>query len=228
MAVVAEKAISDDVQHTAGLDIAPHVRVGGVPFSAGFAQNKLKEVSIGISDISVPTFGLVRANTVLTEVAVDRNHILNGQLEGSTAQLISRTIGLDAVAIGSLIGIHDLELSNPYDISPSGGTASEVQLRGTPAHYEKPVTVTASLRLIGSAFYLTPTTLIAGDEHKKAEIFKTFSLTFDTTTLPMGDQASYVYLSGGNIYFQSQKRNVTITKDDLSPIVSHPQATREN
>lgn len=225
LAARTENAISEHAKEVSHLETAPTVYISGFPFSAAYFTEELPKVSIGVSDVIVPTFGMVRANTTIGGVDITRDMLATGEIYGTTAQLISRDVGLDGVALGELLDIDDLDLSHPSDISPSGGVASSVLLRGTPAGYSKPVSVLATLRLKGPMFYLTPQEVFEGasssspsSDKEEAAILDAFRLSFDTTTLPLGTQASYVYLSGGTIFFQAQERNVTIEANDLSPI----------
>lgn len=220
MAARTEQAISQQVRQQARLEITPDVSIQGFPYSLVHFTGELNELRVGISDVTVPIYGMVRTNTVLQDVGVTDEQLSTGRIDGSTAALISRNVGLDAVSIGSLMDITDLDISNPYDISPAAANASEAQLRGTPAGFDEPVAVEATLRLVGPTFKLTPTKLIDGDPAREQEIFSGFELEFNTNTLPMGAQASYVFLSGGTVFFQAQERNVTVHLSDLSPIVS--------
>lgn len=224
----AENAISQQVREQARLDTTPNVNIIGFPFLLAYGNHTYKELTVGISDITVPTFGLVRTTTALTKVTVTSEQIASGQLEGAQAQLISRNVGLDGVSIGHLLGITDLDVSNPYDISPAGGNVSEAQLMGTPEGFDEPVAVRVKLRLKGPMFQMTPTELVDGPAERTEDIFDAFDLQFDTNTLPMGAQASYVFLTGGTIYFQSQERNVTVHMGDLSPIVAAPAAVAKD
>lgn len=220
MAARTEQAISQQVREQARLEITPDVSIQGFPYSLVHVTGEINELRVGISDVTVPIYGMVRTNTVLEDVAVTDEQLSTGRIDGSSAALISRNVGLDAVSLGALMYITDLDISNPYDISPAGGNASEVQLRGTPPGFEDPVAVVATLRLVGPNFELTPTELVDGDPAREQDIFEAFRLEFNTNTLPMGAQASYVFVSGGTVFFQAQERNVTVHLSDLSPIVS--------
>ena len=124
------------------------------------------------------------------------------------------------------MGITDLDISNPYDISPAGSAASEVKLTGTPPGFTGPVTVVAELRLKGKMFLLSPITVTdrsklddtQNDKLSDDDIFRAFRWELDTTTLPLSKQASYVSAAGGTVYFESQQRNVVVSMDDLAPV----------
>lgn len=220
MAARTEQAISTQVREHARLEITPNVSIQNFPYAMVHFTGDIKELRVGISDVTVPIFGMVRTNTVLQDVQVTDEQLSTGRIDGSRAALISRNVGLDGVALGDLMDIKDLDISNPYDISPAGGNAAEAQLRGTPPGFNEEVAVISTLRLVGPMFKLTPVKLVEGDPAREDEIFDAFRLEFNTNTLPMGAQASYVFLSGGTVFFQAQERNVTVHLSDLSPIVS--------
>lgn len=220
LAARTEQAISQQVRQHARLEITPNVSIQNFPYAKVHFTGNIKELRVGISDVTVPSFGMVRTNTVLQDISVTDEQLKTGRIDGSRAALISRNVGLDAVALGDLMQIKDLDLSNPYDVSPAGGNATEAQLRGTPPGFNEEVAVEATLRLVGPSFKLTPVKLVEGDPAMQEEIFEAFQLEFDTNTLPMGAQASYVFLSGGTVFFQAQERNVKVHLSDLSPIVS--------
>lgn len=222
IAARAEHRISQAVRNNAQLDQNPSVYVGGVPYTATLITGKIPELSVNVSDVEVADFGLLVAGTSVTDLKLSRSEVLSGSVDGAKAQLVSRDVGFDAVAVGKQLGIDDLDLSNPYDISPAGTNASEVQLRGTPHGFHSPVTVQADLRLKGEDFYLTPITVMdRGDNTASdADILAAFDWTLNTRTLPINAQASYVYFSGGTIRFEAQERNVTLRLEDLSPLRS--------
>ena len=220
LAARTEQAISQEVREHARLEITPNVSIQTFPYTTVHFTGNIRELRVGISDVTVPIFGMVRTNTILQDVSVTDEQLQTGRIDGSRAALISRNVGLDAVALGDLLEIKDLDISNPYDISPAGGNANEAQLRGTPPGFDEEVAVEATLRLVGPTFKLTPVKLVEGDLAQRDKIFDAFQLEFNTNTLPMGAQASYVFLSGGTVFFQAQERNVIVRLSDLSPIVS--------
>lgn len=226
VAARAEHRLASSVRANAKLDVSPAVFLGGMPYLGALISGEVNQVSVTVSDVESKDFGLITANANAADVELGPRQIFQGEVAGATAQILSQTIGLDAVAIGRQLNIADLDLSNPYDISPAGTNVSEVQLRGTPRGADKPVTVRADLRLEGPNFRLTPTEVVdSGDGSLDEEAIKrAFQWRFDTRTLPMNAQATYVYLSGGTIYFQTQERNVTLSLEDFSPIRSTDHA----
>lgn len=222
LAARTEHAIAEQVREHAGLAATPRVYIQSLPFIKAQFTQVLPETTVGISDISVPTFGLVQAFTVARDTTVTREQLRSGDLSGARAAMVERNIALDGVSLGDLLGIADLDISNPYNISPGGSIASEAQLRGTPSGYSAPVTIKASLRLDGPTFRLQPTQLIDAQHHPQDQVYQAFTLEFDTRTLPLSKEASFVYLSGGMIFFQTQEHNVILEPGDLSPIVAHP------
>ncbi|AKK06878.1 putative DUF2993 family protein [Corynebacterium mustelae] len=228
VAARSEKQLSDRVESIAELAAAPEVYLGGFPFSAALLTGTLPDMYVSMTDVAVEPFGLIRAHTSLTDVEVTKEQVLAGDIDGSKAALISRGVALDAVALGSQLGISDLDISHPYDISPAGGHVAEVQLSGTPPDLPGPVVVLAELRLVGKMFHLNPVRLVdrgavsesGSDGLTEAQILDAFRWELNTRTLPLARQASYVASSGGTIYFESQERNVVVHTEDLIPKAS--------
>lgn len=169
-------------------------------------------------DVNVPGFGMVNARTEVEDLTLDREEILTGQIKEAPAKIVRRFLRLDGVAMGEQLGITDLDISNPYDISPSGGPSSEVQLTGTPEGFSEPVTVVAKLRISGSTITMTPARFVDVPEGRQREVQEAFTWTIDSRTLPIPAQTNRVYCSGGSIYFEAEQRNTTVDASNLSPI----------
>lgn len=219
IATRTEAKISRIIAKEANLEVPPSVYVGGIPYTKALLSGEISTVSSTISDVEIPGFGIVNTNTEASDVAVDRAQVFSGDIAGAQAQLITQTTGLDAVAVGKQLNISDLDISNAYDISPAGSNAAEVQLRGTLPGETVPVTIQANLRLQGPIFTLQPTAVTDSGQGtlSNAAIIDAFRWEFDTRELMGSRQASYVYVSGGTIYFESQERNVAIQWEDFSP-----------
>lgn len=219
IAARAERHLAAQVRDAAELELSPSVYFGGVPYTASLVRGKIKSASVSVSDVETSHFGLISTSTEAINVQVDPARVWSGDINGRRALLLTQTIGLDGVSVGKQLGIADLDISNPYDISPNGGPASEAQLRGTPDGQSKPITVVCDLRIEGANFRLTPTRVVdRGDGSlSDADIFRAFDWQIDTRRLPMRDQAAFVYVSGGTLYFQAQERDVTLNLKDFSP-----------
>jgi hypothetical protein len=217
-----ERHISAAVEEQAGLEVSPRVNVGGAPYLAALFTGEIPTISVHALDVDVAGLGMVNAQTELTRVTVTRDQVLSGDITGSPASAFARTIRLDGVALGRLLGMTDLDIANPYDISPAGGSAAEAQLTGTPANRREPVTVIVDLRLVGEQFHMSPRELVdAPDDLSPAEeeaAREAFSLTLDTRSLPLAGRASRVNMSGGSIFFEAERHNVTVRLADLSPV----------
>ncbi|MCK2201257.1 LmeA family phospholipid-binding protein [Corynebacterium callunae] len=221
VAARAEYHISKAVAESADLTNSPRVFAGSTIYSAAFFTGELDKVSIDMLDVEVPGVGMVNASTEVEKVAVTPEQLLSGDLEGTTAELFTRDLRMDGVAIGAQLGITDLDIAHPNDVSPSGGLASEAVLTGTPQGHIDPVSVLVTLRLVGSEFRMTPIELIdAAPDLSLDDVSGAFSWRVDTRQLPLADRAMAVYLSGGSIHFQSEARNVTLTTRELSPLAA--------
>ena len=221
-AVRFERTVSREVQEAARLDNSPGVNVGGFPFLLALGSGEIPSVDVHALDVDVATVGMVNATTRISDVTATREQILSGDISGASARSFTRTIRLDGVALGRLLDMTDLDISHPYDISPSGGVAAEAQLTGTPFNQREPSTVVVDLRLVGNEFRMTPRELVdAPADQTPAEaqaIRDAFTLTLDTRRLPLAGRASTVNVSGGSIFFKAQRFNVPVRMSSLSPV----------
>lgn len=217
-----ERTVSQRVEEAARLDVSPRVNVGGFPFLTALVTGELPSVDVHALDVDVATLGMVNATTRISEVSVTREQLRSGDLSGSAARSYTRTVRLDGVAMGRLLDMTDLDISNPYDISPGGGTAAEAQLTGTPFNRREPSTVVVDLRLVGNEFRMTPRELVDAPADQTPaearEIRDAFTLTLDTRRLPLAGRASTVNMSGGSIFFEAQRFNVPVRMSALSPV----------
>lgn len=228
LAARAERSISRAVADSADLEVEPGVFAGSAIYSAAFLLGELDRVTINMLDVEVPGVGVVNARTEVKNIEVSPDQALSGDLDGSRAELFTRSLSMDGVALGSHLDMTDLDISHPIDISPSGGTASEALLTGTPTGFAEPVSVLVTLRLVGSEFQMVPVELITAPESLTLEdVASDFSWRIDTMTLPLADRAMAVHLSGGSIHFQSQARNVEITMRELSPLAAPEEGSAD-
>lgn len=219
IAAHAENNLSLAVAESADLDNAPRVTLGGPIYTASLITGELAAVSIDMLDVDVPGVGMVNAQTEMEVVDVTPERVFSGDLDGTTAELFTRTLRMDGVAIGAQLDITDLDISHPLDISPSGGKAAEAMLTGTPPTMRDSVSVLVNLRLVSSEFQMIPYELVdAPDDLTLEDVAPYFTWTVDTLKLPLADRAMSVYLAGGSIHFQSVARNVALTTRELSPL----------
>ncbi|MDU0479894.1 DUF2993 domain-containing protein [Staphylococcus chromogenes] len=218
LAMRAERRIAADTQRHARLDVSPHVNIGGMPYVSNMLRTETPTLSAEVSDITVPGFGLVSARTDVTDLTLTPEQVRTGRLEAVPAKLLTRTLRLDGVAMGTFLHITDLDISNPYDISPSGGPASEVQFTGTPEGFTSPVTVIAALRISDTTVSITPRTVVSAPSGREADAMRAFTWSIDSRLLPMPTRTNRVYCQGGSIYFESEQRHLVIDASDLSPI----------
>lgn len=210
-----ERQLAAQARTNNNLSADPDTYVGGLPFAQVHASGEVPRVSFEALDIAID--GLtVNSRTDIYEITVAPDKAYAGDFLGSAAKRVERTLSLDGVAFGELLGMTDLDISNPYNISPTGGTASEAQLTGTVPGMEEKATATVTLRLKGPNFIMEP--INPGELPDPA--VRAFSLSLDTRTLPIGKQADKVEVSGGSIRFSATEKNVTLTKDHLSPVAT--------
>ncbi|BAU96921.1 hypothetical protein N24_2659 [Corynebacterium suranareeae] len=221
IAAHAERNLSNAVAESADLDNSPRVFLGGSIYTTSLLTGELDSVSIDMLDVDIPGVGMVNARTEVKKVEVTREQVMSGDLNGANAETFTRSLRMDGVAIGAQLGITDLDISHPIDISPSGGLASEALLTGTPPGAKDPISVLVTLRLVGSEFQMLPYKLIdAPSGLTLDDVASAFTWKIDTLQLPLADRAMAVYLAGGSIHFQSEARNVQLTTRELSPLAA--------
>lgn len=203
------------------LSAVPDAYLAGFPFSQVLISGEIPRVAVSALDARVEGIGTVNASAEAFEVEVDPARALQGEFEGAHATMLRRKVRLDGVAFGELLGMTDLDISNPYDISPGGGVASEAQLTGTVPGTDSPSTVVVTLRLNGPIFEMRPSLLIDAPAGAEDEILAAYTLDRDTRDLPLDGPADLVQLSGGSIEFFRQRLNVELTPADLAPLPPH-------
>lgn len=213
-----EARISSAVEDSAELDTSPDSYVGGQPYLLALVTNEIPTMSVESLDISVEGLGIVNARTELSGIDVTPRQVISGDLAGAPAELYKRVISLDGVAFGQLLGITDLDISNPYDISPGGGVASEALLTGTPEGFSEPVSALVNLRLDGPVFHMTVRELVTVPEGREEDATEAFTYSMDTRHLPLSQQAAMVQMSGGSIMFETERQNITVELADLAPL----------
>lgn len=218
-----ERALSRDARAYSSLAAEPESFVDGVPFAQVILTGKVPRLSVQALDVDVPGVGIANARTDVHRIIVPAEKAFAGDFLGAPADIVEHTLSLDGVAFGQLLGMTDLDISNPYNISPAGGPASEAQLTGTVNGLDEPATAVVTLRLKGNMFYMEPIELIdVAPEHTDA-VTRAYTLELDTRKMPLGAQADMVHVVGGSIQFVAQRRNVTLTEADLSPVPAASQ-----
>ena len=143
---------------------------------------------------------------------------LRGEVVGADARLVRRRIRLDGVGFGELLGITDLDMANPYDISPAGGVASEARLTGTVPGAREPATVVVTLRLVDGTFHMRPSQLIDVAAGEEQTVLDGFTFDLDTRELPLGGPADLVQLRGGSFELSRDRVNTVVEPADLEPL----------
>ncbi|SFG73596.1 LmeA family phospholipid-binding protein [Corynebacterium spheniscorum] len=216
IAIRVEKRIATIVENYSNLEVAPRVSAGGTPYTAALLSGTLPQVSADVYDVDLPPFGMVNARTEAINVEASPAQVLSGDLAGAQTELLRRTISLDGVSLGRQLGIMDLDIANPYDISPAGGSVTEAKLTGTPEKFERPISVVVALRLDGPMFRMTPR--VIDFPEREEEIREAFTYEFDTRELPLASQAQSVTLDGGSIRFSAEVRNTALEFSKLAPL----------
>lgn len=213
-AMHAEHTLAQQVKAEAHLENTPQVYIGGMPYlgAAVLPDHEIPLMEVKALDIEVPRLGLVNASTTLRDVQVTADQLVSGNFTGATVSTWSRAISVDAVSLGRLMGINDLQIANPKNISPTSGTSAEAILEGTLPGDTESTSVEVKLRLVDERFIMTP---VNADNDRVAEAF---SYSLDTRQLPLSAQATAVRLQGGSITFETQHRNTSLEVSQLSPV----------
>ncbi|SES27812.1 LmeA family phospholipid-binding protein [Corynebacterium cystitidis] len=212
-----EHRLSQTVKENSRLATTPAVYVGGVPFAQVLVTENIPHLSVNALDVDIEDLGIVNASTDIYNVELPASAAYSGDVVGHVAELMKRRVSLDGVALGQFLGMTDLDIANPYDISPGGGVASEAQLTGTLPGMSEKTSVIVSLRLDGPMFRMDPIEIITSGE-EPGIVQAGYSLEFDTRELPLAAQANLVQLSGGSIIFEAERRNITLRPSDLTPV----------
>ena len=214
----AEDRLSRDAEAFDQLSYPPDTYIGGFPFVQALFTDSVPRLSLTTLDAPVEGLGIVNATAEAFDIDIPGRQVLSADFRGGEASLVRRRIRLDGVAFGQLLHMTDLDISNPYDISPLGGVASEAQLTGTVPGTDAPSTVVVTLRLDNGTLVMRPSVLLDAPPGAEDKVIDAFTLTRDTRDLPLGGPADLVQVSGGSIEFSRDRINVALTPDDLTPL----------
>lgn len=190
--------------------------VAGFPYAAHALLGKLPRVSVEQLDADLPGGGVGTLGVdVLDYVPVDPAQLRSGDFGAGEAGLARRRLRLDPVGFGELLGMSDLDLANPYDISPAGRSASEAQLTATVPGLGTRETAVVTLRLDQGVFTMRPSVLIGVSPEDEDAVVEAFTLTLDTRELPLGGPADKVQLVGGSIEFSHDRINTDVDAADF-------------
>lgn len=205
VATNTERVISTELQSLEGLPQKPAVTISGTPFIVSALGGEIDSLRAEMVDVQEPGFGLVNKKSEAFDLTVPPGQILSGNLKDATAKRLVYTVRLDGVALGEQLGISDLDISNPDDISPSASPSAEALLTGTPPGATEKQQSLVKLRIVDGVVHLIPT-----DQNDA------FSWSVTSENLPLEGQASRVFCGGGSIYIESEQRDVRFDTEDLS------------
>nr|WP_282441101.1 DUF2993 domain-containing protein [Corynebacterium antarcticum] len=217
-AVHAERRISGEIRADEDLDQSPRVTVGGLPYLGALVTHVVPMVVVEAGDVQVEGIGTANLRTEIRDLELPRDRVLSGGITGAPASVIARTVRLDGVALGTRIGVTDLDIAHPTDISPAAQPATEARLTGTPPGFDRPVTVYVRLRIKGPDLTMTPYRLVGVPEDRADEIRSIFTWRLRTEDLPLPTRVDKVFCSGGSIYLESRQRNVVVGETPILPV----------
>lgn len=205
VAANTEKDVSAELQQADNLDIKPAVTISGTPFIVSALGGSISSIRAEMVDVQEEGFGLVNKKTEAFDVDVPPGQIFSGNLQDMTAKRLVYTVRLDGVALGAQLGMTDLDIANPDDISPTASPSAEALLAGTPPGATEKQQSLVKLRITDGVVHLTPTD---GNE--------AFSWEVGSEKLPLTGRASRVFCGGGSIYIESELRDVRFDTEDFS------------
>lgn len=220
VAAHVERTLATHAREADDLPSEPDTYVGGLPFAQVALTGKVPRVSFQALDVRVDGVGIANSRTDIYDIVVDAGRAAKADFAGTKAKRVEHTLSLDGVAFGQLLGMTDLDIANPYDISPAGGTASEAQLTGTVPGTDEKTSAVVTLRLDGTTFRMEPAQLIDVPADLVPAVTDTYTLELDTRDMPIGAQADLVEVAGGSIRFSAQQHEVEVTDELLSPIAA--------
>ena len=215
-----EKRLAANARAADDLAADPETYVGGFPFAQVRFTDEVPRVSFQALDVQVDGIGIANSRTDIYEITIPADKAYAADFIGARAKRVENTLSLDGVAFGQLLGMTDLDIANPYNISPTGGSEAEAQLSGTVPGTEEKTTAVVTLRLTGTTFRMEPKQLIDVPDALTDTVTSAYTLELDTRDLPIGAQADKVDVSGGSIRFSAQRRDVELTQDMLSPVAA--------
>ena len=218
IAMNAEHQLAQEVKSVSQLDQTPRVYIGGTPYVGAALTKEIPLLEVNAYDIEIPNLGLVSASTTLRDITVEPSQIFSSEFENAEISTYSRAVSLDGVSLGGLLGINDLSIANPKNISPSGGAQSAAELTGTLPGADERSSVIVSLRLMEGTFHMTPVEILETGGASEDDIRDTFTFELETQRLPLSGQATAVRQRGGSVIFETQKRNVELRIAELSPV----------
>ncbi|WP_158256114.1 LmeA family phospholipid-binding protein [Corynebacterium sp. 13CS0277] len=191
LAARAEAHISDLIP----ADTTPRVSIAGFPFVTSALQEGVAHIQVSLIDTDT-SLGPVNVTTTAHDVQGPTDSLLDGRLDGLVGYTVSRSATIDAAALGRLLGMPDMDISNPTDISPGAAPLPQAQLRGTPPGCTEPVTVLADLRVRDHIVSIEPATTPSCGA-------AAFRWSAPADTLPVVGTANSLWVRGGSLFLDS-------------------------
>ena len=215
---LADTALASHVEHGLARE-GVEAEVSAVPFAWSGVTGRVPRVTVKRTDADIPGPGVGTVSVEMFNLKLNNPaDALRGEVVGADARLVRRRIRLDGVGFGELLGITDLDMANPYDISPAGGVASEARLTGTVPGAREPATVVVTLRLVNGTFHMRPSQLIDAAAGEEQTVLDGFTFDLDTRELPLGGPADLVQLRGGSFELSRDRVNTVVEPADLEPL----------
>ncbi|MDY6049141.1 MAG: DUF2993 domain-containing protein [Corynebacterium sp.] len=183
------------------------VSFSGLTMWQTLAGGTVGNVQVLGTDVTVPTLGMVNTHITAYALPLTNEQVRTGNVAGTPVKTLKQQVQLDGVALGALLGISDLNIANPVNISPSGAPLPTAEFTGTPPGATEPETALVDLRIVAGDIRLESTN-------------PAFELTIPAADMPLAAPATRIFCSGGSVFIESERHNVTLTAADLSPTLT--------
>lgn len=210
--IYLESHLAADTRAAAHLEATPRIYTGVFPILGAWASHNVSLITSDVIDVDLPGLGIVVARTEIYNTQVTAAQLRDADFTGAPYKGASRTLRFDGVALGNQLGISDLNITHPDDISPQGKSLTHILLSGTPSGHEF-TQVLAELRVREGVISVTPTAVTTGDE----AALDAFSWTINSDQLPLLGEATSISSSGGSISIESDAGPGIFSPDLLSP-----------
>ncbi|WP_075727392.1 LmeA family phospholipid-binding protein [Corynebacterium aquilae] len=217
-AITAEHAASEAIRaaEPAGAQsVTPRVSFAAPSFLLSARKGKLAHIEVRLIDVPTETFGPITVTTSGHQITGSSADIRAGHLDGLDAHDVTRSASLDAAAVGKILDMDDIDISNPDDVSPSAAARAHVRLSGTPAGCSSPATIIADLRVTAQTIHITPTTVethptcSAFNGNDDTAVKEKFTWSAPGSTLPIVGNIVSFLVRGGSLFLESQNPHPT-------------------
>ncbi|WP_295624269.1 DUF2993 domain-containing protein [uncultured Corynebacterium sp.] len=233
MAINAERNLAEQIRREMNLPADPYVRLGGAAYASSLFTGQWSSIQVRARDLEVEGFGLVSIESGAVDVQVPPESVLSGDFDSAFTDRYHTKLQLDGLSLGRQFGFTDLAIQNYEDISPAGGWETEAIFEATVPGWSAPAEVVVKLRILRGDAKFIPVEVISGPEDADskdpvpgeelsddatADILEAFTLDLSGDELPLRQQPTRIYVSGGSIFIEGDELNRTVSPEDFLPV----------